>query len=75
MQAFLSEEHSLEVSESTMTRVLQRMKYTRKVVCRHACIRILYKLDPAPGTRKKPDSTGRLDSTVDGVDIGTNGVC
>jgi len=32
MQAFLSEEHELEISETTMTRVLERIKYTRKVV-------------------------------------------
>src|SRR5579859_2600508 len=32
MQAFLSEEHGLDLSESTMTRVLERMKYTRKAV-------------------------------------------
>jgi len=34
MQAFVSEEHGLDLSESTMTRVLERMKYTRKAVKR-----------------------------------------
>jgi hypothetical protein len=32
MQAFLSKEHGLDLSESTMTCVLEQMKYTRKVV-------------------------------------------
>jgi len=32
MQTFLSEEHELDISETTMTRVLKQIKYTRKVV-------------------------------------------